>query len=93
MSYQPLEKLLPRAGKSIYQLVLLASRRATELAEGMPKLIERPATTKTTTLALDEILEGKVVMKGYEDQLVKAGEEAPGKDKKPGKEKKEKKDE
>jgi len=71
MSYQPLEKLLPRAGKSMYQLVLLASRRATELAEGMPKLLERPATMKTATLALEEILEGKVVMKGYEDQLQK----------------------
>ncbi len=69
MSYQPLEKLLPRAGKSIYQLVLLASKRATELAEGMPKLVERPLTIKTTTLALDEILEGMVVMKGYESQL------------------------
>lgn len=87
MSYQPLERLLPRAGKSIYQLVLLASRRATELAEGMPKLVERPATIKTTTLALDEILEAKVVMKGYEDQMPKAA--IPTKEEKTQKEKKE----
>jgi DNA-directed RNA polymerase omega subunit len=90
MSYQPLERLLPRAGKSIYQLVLLAAKRATELAEGMPKLIERPLTIKTTTLALDEILEGKVVMKGYEDQLEKGQAEQPAKEKKAHKEKKEK---
>jgi len=68
MGYQPLEKLLPKAANSIYRLVLLGAKRATELAEGMPKLIDRPLTTKTTTLALDEILEGKVVLKGCEDQ-------------------------
>jgi DNA-directed RNA polymerase subunit K/omega len=74
MSYQPLEKLLPRAASSIYRLVLLASKRATELAEGMPKLLERPATMKLTTLALDEVLEGRVVLKGCEDQLYKTPE-------------------
>lgn len=70
MGYQPLEKVLPRAKYSIYKLVLLAAKRATELAEGMPKLVEMPAKTKTTTLALEEILQGKVVLKGAEDQLV-----------------------
>ena len=73
MAYQPLEKLLPKAGYSIYQLVLLGAKRATELAEGMPKLIDRPQTIKTTTLALDEILEGRVVMKGHEDQAAPGG--------------------
>ena len=68
MAYQPLENLLPKAGNSIYQLVLLGAKRATELAEGMPKLVDRPQNMKTTTLALEEILEGKVVMKGHEDQ-------------------------
>ena len=68
MAYQPLENLLPKAGNSIYRLVLLAAKRATELAEGMPKLINRPLTIKTTTLALDEILEGKVVLRGCENQ-------------------------
>lgn len=71
MAYQPLEKLLPRAKSSIYRLVLLGAKRATELAEGMPKLVERPAIMKTTTLALEEIVAGKVVLKGCEDQLVK----------------------
>ncbi|MDP8265330.1 MAG: DNA-directed RNA polymerase subunit omega [Candidatus Aceula meridiana] len=68
MAYQPLEKLLPKAANSIYRLVLLAAKRATELAEGMPSLVERPSNVKTTTLALDEILEGKVVLKGCESQ-------------------------
>ena len=70
MGYQPLEKLLPKAKYSIYKLVLIAAQRATELAEGMPALIERPSNIKTTTLALDEIMEGKVVLKGAEDQIV-----------------------
>ena len=68
MAYQPLEKLLPKAGNSIYRLVLLAAKRATELAEGMPKLIDRPLTIKTTTLALDEIMEGRVVLVGCESE-------------------------
>lgn len=74
MAYQPLEDLLPKAGNSIYRLVLLGSKRATELAEGMPRLIERPSEIKTTTLALDEIIEGKVVLKGCEKQAVLAQE-------------------
>jgi DNA-directed RNA polymerase omega subunit len=84
MAYQPLEKLLPRAANSMYRLVLLASKRATELAEGMPKLIEKPSTPKLTTIALEEILEGRVVLKGCEDQLYKSpekGEESPKKKK------------
>ena len=63
MGYQPLEKLLPRSGNSIYKLVRLASHRATELAEGKPKLIESPLETKATTIALEEILQGRVVAK------------------------------
>ncbi|MFA6378200.1 MAG: DNA-directed RNA polymerase subunit omega [Candidatus Omnitrophota bacterium] len=87
MSFQPLEKMLPRAGKSIYQLVLLAAKRAAELAEGMPKLIDRPSTIKTATLALDEILEGKVVIKGCEDQIEKGEATVVVKEKKAHKEK------
>ncbi len=87
MAYQPLESLLKRTNGSIYRLVLLAAKRATELAEGMPKLIERPATIKTTTLALDEILEGKVVLAGCEDQLPK--EESKDEDKENNEEQKE----
>lgn len=91
MAYQPLEKLLPRAKYSMYRLVLLASKRATELAEGMPKLIERPSTPKITTIALEEILTGNVVHKGCEDQLVK--KEEPKAEKEGSKKKKEEKEE
>ncbi len=67
MSYQPLEKLLVRSGKSVYKLVLMAAKRATELADGAPKLIDFPSSQKTTTIALDEILEGKVELKEVAD--------------------------
>lgn len=60
MSYQPLEKLLPQANNSIYKLIILASKRALELAEGMPRLIENPSSDKPATVALDEIMAVKV---------------------------------
>ena len=63
MAYQPMEKLLPRANYSIYKLVLMASKRAVELADGAHKLIDFPSSTKTATIALDEIMHGKVELK------------------------------
>ncbi|MBM3246377.1 MAG: DNA-directed RNA polymerase subunit omega [Candidatus Omnitrophica bacterium] len=60
MGYVPLEKLLDRSGESIYKLVVLASRRALEIAEGQPKLVEANATVKPSTVALMEIASGKV---------------------------------
>jgi DNA-directed RNA polymerase omega subunit len=63
MAYQPLERLLPRSGGSVYKLVLMAAKRAIELADGMPKLIDFPSSNKTTTVALDEVLGGKVELK------------------------------
>lgn len=44
---------------SIYKLVVVAARRAKELAEGAPKLIETDAK-KVTTIALEEIRQGKI---------------------------------
>jgi len=70
MAYQPLEKLLPRSGFSVYKLVLMASSRATELADGNPRLIENPTSEKTATIALEEILKGKVELKGCADELL-----------------------
>jgi DNA-directed RNA polymerase omega subunit len=64
MAYQPIEKLLPRANNSIYKLVLIAAKRAMELADGAQKLIDFPSSPKTTTIALDEVLAGKVELKG-----------------------------
>lgn len=63
MGYPPIENLLPKTGYSIYKLVRLASNRATELAEGKPKLIDAPSTAKTATIALEEIQAGKVILK------------------------------
>lgn len=69
MGYQPIEELLPKAGYSIYKLVRMASTRAIELAEGRKKLIELPNVEKTTTIALEEIRAGKVVLKEVADKF------------------------
>lgn len=63
MTYVPLEKLLDKTDYSIYKLVILASKRALEIAEGQPKLVNTNSLTKPSTLALEEIAEGKVVYK------------------------------
>ena len=75
MAYQPLERLLPRANNSIYKLVILAARRATELADGLPRLVEEPSSGKTTTIALDEILQGKVYLRGSNGETDKKSKE------------------
>lgn len=58
-----LEKLLENSKGSVYKLVVLASKRALEIAEGQPKLIEGSASVKPSILALQEISEGKVKYK------------------------------
>lgn len=58
----PREILLEKAG-SIYKLAILASRRAQELSEGSPKLVEVSSKTKPGLIALEEIAEGKVRIK------------------------------
>jgi len=63
MSYVPLEKVLDKTDYSIYKLVVLASRRALEIADGQPKLVECNSSTKPSTIALEEIAAGKVVLK------------------------------
>ena len=60
MPYVALEKLLEKSGGSIYKLVILASKRALEIAEGQPKLVSVNASTKPSTVALYEIAEGRV---------------------------------
>jgi len=60
MVYVPLEKLLDKNEKSIYKLVILASKRALEIAEGQPKLVSINSSTKPSTIALYEIADGKV---------------------------------
>jgi len=60
MGYVPLEKLIDKSGGSIYKLVILASKRALEIAEGNPKLVEMSSSVKPSTIALHEISEGKI---------------------------------
>ena len=55
-----LEDLLDKSDNSIYKLVILASKRALEIAEGQPKLVEANSSLKPSTIALHEIAENKV---------------------------------
>ena len=55
--------LLDKTDSSIYKLVILATKRALEIAAGAPALVEADANIKPTTIALREIAEGKVKFK------------------------------
>lgn len=55
-----LEKLLDKSDNSLYKLVILASKRALEIAEGQPKLVHAEASLKPSAVALLEIAENKV---------------------------------
>ena len=61
--YVPLENLLDKSDNSIYKLVILASKRALEIAEGQPKLVGVDSSLKPSTIALHENAEGKVYYK------------------------------
>ncbi len=63
MAYIALEKLVDKSHDSIYKLVILASKRALEIAEGQPKLVDVSASLKPSTIALYEIAAGKVQYK------------------------------
>jgi DNA-directed RNA polymerase omega subunit len=63
MLYVPLEKLLDKTGNSVYSLVVLAAKRALEIAEGQPKLVEANSSVKPSAIALQEIAAGKVRFK------------------------------
>ena len=82
MGQVPIEELLKRCG-SIYRLVILAAKRAKELAEGSPPLVES-SSRKPTTVALEEILHGKVLYKGDEapERAAKKGRSARMKEEK-----------
>jgi len=60
MMYIPLEKLLDKTENSLYKLVITASKRALEIAEGQPKLVGAVMSIKPSTVALQEIVEGRV---------------------------------
>jgi DNA-directed RNA polymerase subunit omega len=58
MTQMAMEELLKQC-KSAYKLVILAAKRAKEIAEGSPPLVETDKK-KITSIALEEILAGKV---------------------------------
>lgn len=58
-----LEDLLDKTGGSVYKLVIMAAKRALEIAEGQPTLIPADQTIKPSTMAIKEIAAGKVQYK------------------------------
>jgi len=66
MSYVPRESIF-KNGDSIYKVTLIAARRAIELNNGAKKLIET-VTKKFSTIALEEISQGKVKYKAKEEK-------------------------
>lgn len=73
MAYQPLENLLSKSGGSVYKLIRLASKRASELADNKPNLIDAPNSQKLATIALHEISAGKVVLKEVSEASAPSG--------------------
>ena len=62
---------------SIYKLVVIAAKRAKELSGGAPKFVETDLK-KITSIALEEIRQGKVLYKAKEEEEAK-GERLPAK--------------
>jgi len=60
MEYFAREGLLDKSCDSIYKLVILASKRALEIAEGQPKMVEAASAIKPSTVALMEIAGNKL---------------------------------
>ncbi|MCM8794407.1 MAG: DNA-directed RNA polymerase subunit omega [Candidatus Omnitrophica bacterium] len=58
-----MEKLIENTGSSKYKLVILAAKRALELSEGAPRLVDVSVKAKPAIVALKEIAAGKVTMK------------------------------
>ncbi|HDZ76945.1 MAG TPA: DNA-directed RNA polymerase subunit omega [Candidatus Omnitrophica bacterium] len=63
MEVFPLEKLLAITDKSLFKLVLVVSKRAIEIAEGSPKLCDVSPSVKPASVALQEIVEGRLKCK------------------------------
>ena len=61
MRYESIQDLIQYAGGSVYRLVRMASNRALEISEGKPSLLEKPFSEKATSIALEEILNGKIM--------------------------------
>jgi len=66
--------LLPHAGGSVFRLVRIAMIRALALNSGKPSLIGNTSSEKATTLALEEISQGKIVLVNKKLHQEKKGE-------------------
>jgi len=66
-----MEKLMGKVG-SRYKIVILAAKRTLELSDGRGKLVDAPATMKLSSVALQEIQEGKIGFKTNEEHPVRA---------------------
>lgn len=77
MAHVPIDELLGRCN-SIYKLVVIASKRAKELSEGSPKFIETDSK-KATSIALEEIRQGKVVYEPEDEASAKPARRRLGK--------------
>ena len=55
-------KMVNKMG-SVYKLVIIAAKRALELSEGSPRLVEAGAKEKPALVALREIAAGKVSLR------------------------------
>lgn len=55
-----ISKLMEKV-QSVYKLTNLATMRAHELSQGSQKLVEAEPHAKLSTIALQEIMEGKIV--------------------------------
>ncbi|MFA4984545.1 MAG: DNA-directed RNA polymerase subunit omega [Candidatus Omnitrophota bacterium] len=64
---QGIQDILDKSDNSVYKLVIMASKRALEIAEGQPRLVNLDANIKPSTVALAEIAENKVRYKKPKD--------------------------
>jgi DNA-directed RNA polymerase subunit omega len=62
-----IEKLIGAGKGSIYKLVILAAKRALQLADGDKPLVDKPSD-KVLDTALKEIAEGKICIKVKEKE-------------------------
>lgn len=70
MANVPIDELM-RQCQSMYKLAVIASKRAKGLAEGAPKFVATDAK-KVTSIALEEIRQGKVFYREEEEAPPKA---------------------
>ena len=70
MKQAPIDELLKQCS-SIYKLVVIAAKRAKELNEGAPKLLQTELK-KVTSLAIEEIHRGAVLCKPTEGEEPKS---------------------